>query len=185
VAFRKGAAVITGPGAGSGTLYTEQHQPLTIYNMELGYATAMAVGIALSAPAQRVIALEGDGSMIAGMPVLSTIARLQPPNLTVLVLDNGVYGTGSGDETTATSHGTDLAAVARACGMSSDHVLSAADLDGLERALRQAAAAPGPWFVIAPIDRSDAKPTAERPKPAIDIVEAAITFRLAMLARMQ
>src|SRR5262249_48628850 len=68
------AVVITGPGASSGMLYLRDNQPATIYNMELAYATAMCLGIALGDPTQRVVAIEGDGSLTAELQVLTTIA---------------------------------------------------------------------------------------------------------------
>src|SRR5690349_1761712 len=101
-------------------LFHADHRPATIYNMELGYTTSICLGIALAAPDQRVYALEGDGSMVAGLATFATIARYRPANLVVLVLDNGVYATGAGigpgiTETSATSHGLRLSQVATAC----------------------------------------------------------------------
>lgn len=183
VAARRGGPVITGPGASSGTLYATRHEPATIYNMELGYAAAMCLGVALAAPAEWVVAVEGDGSLVAGLPVLATIGRHRPPNLTLLVLDNGVYGTGSGDEPTATTCGTDLVAVARACGIPSDRVVAVAESGLLRDVLDRARQEPGPWVVVASIDRSDARPGPERPRPGVDIVESGIAFYRAMRGR--
>ena len=84
VELRNGAAVIFGPSKNSGLLYNEGHEPATIYNMELGYPAAIALGVALAQPEQRVVAIEGDGSMTAAIGVLSTAARYDAPNLVVL-----------------------------------------------------------------------------------------------------
>ena len=85
--------------------------------MDMGYATAICLGLALAVPTERVVALEGDGSALAGLGVLSTIGRYAPPNLVVVVFHNGVYAScGDGRVPTAAAATTDLAAVARAWG---------------------------------------------------------------------
>lgn len=178
---RQGEPVITGPGATSGTLFVTKHEPATIYNMEMGYATAMALGVALAAPGQWVVALEGDGSLIAGMPVFATIARYQPRNLTILAFDNHVYGTGSGREPTATGERADLVAIARACGIQNVHRSS--DAVELREHLTQARNTPGPWVIVTEIDQSDAAPSPGRPRPGVDVTESGIYFFRAMLER--
>ena len=71
-----------------------QH-PATIYQMELGYAMAVAYGIALGRPDRRVIAVEGDGSFFAGIQLLGTLARFPVANLIIVVVANGVWGSTS------------------------------------------------------------------------------------------
>ena len=77
--------VIVGPGSTSGALYQADHRSPTIYNMDMGYAAAICLGLALAAPAERVVALEGDGSTLAGLGVLSTIGRYRPPAIRPLL----------------------------------------------------------------------------------------------------
>lgn len=175
--LRDGAPAITGPGATSGTLWAAGHDPATIYNMELAYATPMCLGIALARPDRKVVALEGEGSAVAGLPVFATIGRYRPANLIVIVFDNRVYGTGGASVETATAHGTDLLAVARSCGL--DNSVRVADLDAAESALRRAFAEPGPWVIVADVDMSD---SLSRPLPEQDHVETAAALR-AVLAR--
>jgi sulfopyruvate decarboxylase subunit beta len=187
-AIRKGAPTITGPGATSGTLWSFGHEPATIYNMELGYATAVCLGIALAAPRERVFALEGDGSMIAGLATLTSIGRHGPPNLVVIVLDNGIYATGVGTgegvtEETAASHGTRLAAVAVDCGIPADRVPEVEDVAAFEAALRRAVEEPGPWVIVAHIDASDASGSPTRRRPGVDVVESAVMFKREMIER--
>lgn len=186
--YRRGGPAITGPGATSGTLWSMGHEPATIYNMELGYATAMCLGIALAAPAERVFALEGDGSMIAGLATLTSIGRHRPPNLVTLILDNGVYATGVGfgpgiTEETASSHGTRLAAVAVDCGVPADRVVEVAEPPAFEAALARAVEEPGPWVIVARIDASDATGSPTRRRPGVDVVESAVLFRREMVER--
>ena len=188
VKVRDGAPAITGPGATSGALWTADHQPTTIYNMELGYATAMCLGIALAAPAQRVFALEGDGSMIAGLATLTSIGRHRPANLVVIILDNGVYATGVGQgpgvtETTAASHGTRLAGVAVSCGIPAENVVEVDTVSTTEAALHRAVTEPGPWIIVAKIDISDATGSPTRRRPGVDIVESAGDLKREMVKR--
>ena len=82
----------------------------------LGLCSSIALGIALGLPNRRVIALDGDGSLLMNLCSLPTIARMDPKNLLHIVFDNEVYEA-SGSKKTATSAGTDLVGIARAAGV--------------------------------------------------------------------
>jgi sulfopyruvate decarboxylase subunit beta len=180
-ALRGDEVVVTGPGGVSGALYEADDQPATIYNMDMGYAAAMCLGLALGDPGQRVVAIEGDGSMLAGMGVLSTIGRYQPPNLTLIVVDNGVYAsTGGGDVPTAVGTSTDLAALARACGIADPHVVTAEEAETAGQAVRRALAQPGPWVVIVRVDPADPGP---RQLPGRDLVETSLAMQRELARR--
>jgi sulfopyruvate decarboxylase subunit beta len=172
--LRDSEVVITGPGGVSGALCHAADLPATIYNMEMGYATAMCLGIALGQPELKVVALEGDGSMVAGLSVLSTIGRYPAPNLVVVIVHNGVYAsTGSGDVATAAGLGTDLAAVAVGCGIDAGHVRTVTEPAGAEATLREALAEPGPWVIIAKVEAADPGP---RRLPTRDLVETSLAL---------
>ena len=82
---------ITGPGLMTRELFAVTgDDPTILYNMEMPYATPMCLGLAMARPNQRFVALEGDGSLIMALGVLTTIARYRPSNLTVIVLDNEI-----------------------------------------------------------------------------------------------
>src|SRR5271165_354860 len=67
----------------------------------MGAAPMMALGLALAQPARRVLAITGDGELLMNVGALATIAVLNPPNLTVICVDNGHYGeTGNQDSHT-------------------------------------------------------------------------------------
>jgi thiamine pyrophosphate-dependent acetolactate synthase large subunit-like protein len=182
-AVRGDAAVVTGPGALSGALFVASPDPATIYNMEFGYATATALGIAIGAPNRRVVALEGDGSFVAEMSVVATIARYRPPNLAVVIVDNGIFGTGTGIVETATSHGTDIASVARACGLPAAAVLAPTTAEDVRRDLGRALSEPGPWLVHVRVEPDETRGSGERPRPGLDFVEASIRFQEALRRR--
>ena len=76
VALRNGDPMIISPGLANYTIASGKDEPLTIYNMDMPYATPMAVGMALGWPERRVISIEGDGSLLAGPGVLSTVAAI-------------------------------------------------------------------------------------------------------------
>ena len=54
--------------------------------------------------------------MLMGLGSLATIGVQRPPNLAVIVFDNGVYGE-TGVQPSHTQSGVDLVGVARACGI--------------------------------------------------------------------
>ena len=58
--LRTSEPVIVGPGTTSGALYQADHRAPTIYNMDMGYATAICLGLALAVPDEQVVALEGE-----------------------------------------------------------------------------------------------------------------------------
>lgn len=171
------ALVVTGPGAISGALWSCGHQPGTIYNMELAYASSFAYGAALARPDARAIAIEGDGSLLAALPILATVARQPASNLTIVAVVNGVYGTGDNRTETVFALGADLAAVASGLGWESDQVLEAASTDEIRRSLQRAAQAPGPWLIVARVDPASYEVGGVRARPGIDVVEAAVEVR--------
>jgi sulfopyruvate decarboxylase subunit beta len=181
---RGDALVVAGPGVSSRLLWSAEHRPATLYQMELGYPSPVCLGLALAAPAERVVALEGDGSLLAGLGVLTTIARYAPANLLVLVLDNGRYGTvGSGAVETATRTGTDFVAIARGCGWKPERALRVARIDDVRAALRRGLSEPGPWLVVASVDGGTLADVSGVGQIPFDIVEASINFRRAMIDR--
>jgi sulfopyruvate decarboxylase subunit beta len=82
----------------------------------LGLCSSIALGMALGLPHRKIIALDGDGSLLMNLCSLPTIARMHPSNLLHIVFDNEVYEA-SGSKKTATATGTDLVEVARAAGI--------------------------------------------------------------------
>jgi sulfopyruvate decarboxylase subunit beta len=178
-AARAGAAVITGPGANSGLLYDRADAPATIYNMDMGYATPIALGVALACPRRRVLTLEGEGSFFAGATVLSTIWRMRPDNLVVVVLDNEVWGTGDSSEPTATAFGTDLAGLALAAGWEETHVHRPTAAKELGQTVSAALTGGGPHLIVGKTDAKgdESSGSSRRPRPKRHMVDCAILMR--------
>src|SRR6267154_3853815 len=85
-------SVIGGIGNTNFDLWAAGHRPQNFYMLgSMGLAIPIALGVALAQPERRIFALEGDGSLLMQMGCLSTIATLKPNNLTMIVMDNGVY----------------------------------------------------------------------------------------------
>jgi sulfopyruvate decarboxylase subunit beta len=109
--------VVTIMGAVAAELYTLGHRPSFFYlEHAMGLASSMGLGIALALPQHKVVVLDGDGSLLMNLGTLSTLARYQPGNLLHIVFDNESL-LSVGGFPTATATGTDLAGVARACGI--------------------------------------------------------------------
>ena len=87
-----------------------------LYTMGMGLVTPVCFGLALTLPHRRVVALDGDGSLLLNLGVLATIANLAPRNLTIFVFDNEAYAS-TGGLPTATAGKTDLAKIAQGAGI--------------------------------------------------------------------
>jgi sulfopyruvate decarboxylase subunit beta len=172
VAERNDATIVASPGASSGLIWNGGAHPATIYNMELGYSMAVAYGIALGRPDRRAIAVEGDGSFFAGIQLLGTLARFPVANLIVTVLANGIWGTGAADIKTTPGSASQLAEIARGCGLGADRVYVAAGVNELRAALARAQREPGPWLFIAETERSSMDQSGPRLRPDVDPVES-------------
>lgn len=101
----------------------------------LGLVSSIAMGLALALPNRRVVGIDGDGALLMNACGLPTLAWQNPPNLTLLVFDNGIYEA-SGQRRTATSRGTDLMAMANGAGVK--HADWATSLKDFRDALRAA-----------------------------------------------
>jgi sulfopyruvate decarboxylase subunit beta len=181
-AARGAAAAVTGPGANSGLLYEKADRPATLYNMELGYASSVALGVALACPQRQVLAIEGEGSFFAGATILSTMWRLRPQNLVVIVLDNEIWGTADGLEPTATAFGLDLARLALATGWDEANVHRSADVSTFRGHVEKALRGGGPHLVIGKIDpkQDSTSASGSRARPKRHILDCAVLMRDAL-----
>ena len=93
------------------------HQPAdnTLFVGTLGSVTTTALGMAVSVPHRRVIAIESDGGVLFNLGALCTLGAERPANLTVVVMDNGIYES-IGGPATHSGRNTDIAAMAEAAG---------------------------------------------------------------------
>jgi thiamine pyrophosphate-dependent acetolactate synthase large subunit-like protein len=143
--LKREEAVIGGGGNTNFDLWSAGHRPQNFYMLgSMGLAFPIALGVALAQPQRRVIALEGDGSLLMQLGCLSTIASLKPKNLSLIVMDNGIYQiTG-----------------AQGCGIANS--AWAADEEDFERLVDQSLAATAPTLIALRIDDKPGVGTTDR-----------------------
>ena len=96
----------------------------------LGSITTTAMGVAFALPHRKVLALETDGSVLMNTGALCTLGSQRPGNLTVVVMDNGIYEI-IGGAPTLTAQNTDLAKMAEGAGCI--NTVTVKDAEGLKR----------------------------------------------------
>ncbi|QQS10509.1 MAG: aldehyde dehydrogenase [Rhodospirillales bacterium] len=119
----------------------------------MGGTVMMGLGLALAQPKKRVLVITGDGDMLMGLGSLATVATQQPPNLAIVVLDNGKFGE-TGNQATHTASptlgaldrgaGTDLTAIARGCGIADCATVT--DEGAIPQLVKDARTKPGPVY---------------------------------------
>jgi sulfopyruvate decarboxylase subunit beta len=109
--------VVTIMGASAQELYDLGHCESFFYlEHAMGLASSIGLGLALNLPHEKVVVIDGDGSVLMNLGGLATLARYRPPNLTHLIFDNGSLLSTGGFASHTTSGVTDLAAIARGAG---------------------------------------------------------------------
>ena len=142
-------AVIGGIGNTNFDLWAAGHRPQNFYMLgSMGLALPIALGVALAQPNRRVFALEGDGSLLMQLGSLATIAMLAPKNLTMVVMDNGIYQI-TGAQPTPAAKLADIVAIGAASGLAAAW---AADEEDFDRLIDRALSASGPMLVGVRID---------------------------------
>lgn len=153
-------AIVGGIGNSNFDLWVAGQRPQNFYMLgSMGLATPIALGIALAQRERRVFALEGDGSLLMQIGALATVASLNPPNLAIIVWDNGLYQI-TGGQKTLTSARADVVAFARSAGMQQSEW--AQNEEHFEQLVRRAQTGSGPWFIGVKIDQAKAEGTTER-----------------------
>ena len=181
----KNDVVVTSMGSAREWMAMGPLQPLDLVFVpsSMGQAPSLALGLALAQPDRRVIACNGDGSMLMSLGALATISAESPKNLVLIVFDNGIYEVTGAQPTPgsalgrADGRGVDFAAIARACGFAS--VFRYDDLERWRADVRDALGASGPVFIVldvAPVagavgPRSPG-PTLERAKRFMEALRA-------------
>jgi thiamine pyrophosphate-dependent acetolactate synthase large subunit-like protein len=143
-------AVIGGIGNTNFDLWAAGHRPQNFYMLgSMGLAFPIALGVALAQPDRRVVALEGDGSLLMQLGALSTIASLKPNNLTLIVFDNGIYQI-TGSQPTPAATVADIVAIAIGSGLTNS--AWAADEEDFERLVDASFKATEPALIALRID---------------------------------
>lgn len=163
VATMTGEVVVASLGHPAYDLFAAGDRPRNFYTWgSMGLASSIGLGLAMQRPGERIVVLDGDGSLLMNLGSLATIANVNPPNLVVVVWDNELHAT-TGGQPTATAAGADLAAAGRALGIASS--CTTRTLDELVRAYATAVRAPGTALIVAKV--AESAPIA---KPPLDCV---------------
>ena len=118
---REGLVVVSGLGSSTYDVAAAGDNDKNFYLWgAMGGAAMLGLGIAIAQPDVPVLVVTGDGEMLMGMGSFSTMALQSPPNLTVAVLDNSLFGE-TGGQATHTAGVTNLAKVAQGCGIPDVH----------------------------------------------------------------
>lgn len=148
---RKDAIAVGGLGASTYDIAAAGDHDRNFYLWgAMGGAVMIGLGIALAQPKTPVIVITGDGEMLMGMGSLATVGLQKPANLTIVVLDNEVYGE-TGGQASHTAGVADLVGVARSCGIANSQAMTTmAEVEAFATDLQDVSA--GPRFASIKID---------------------------------
>ena len=109
--------VVTIMGACAQELYDLGHRENFFYLQHaMGLASSIGLGLAMNLPDEKVVVLDGDGSVLMNMGGLATLGRYRPANLTHIIFDNGSLLSTGGFASHTTSGIANLATVAQGAG---------------------------------------------------------------------
>ena len=157
IAHAGNSVIVSNLGPTTDELWHAGHRERNFYTYgSMGLCSSIALGMALSTD-ERVVSLDGDGSLLMNMGTIATIGREHPKNLVVVVWDNEEWAQ-TGHQSSHTAHGTDLAQVAESCGIRRTATVS--DLEELESVFRTALETDGPWLIVAKTQETEYLPVA-------------------------
>jgi sulfopyruvate decarboxylase subunit beta len=133
----------------SSELYELSDRPGNFYMRGgMGLASSIGLGLSLAVP-NRVIVLDGDGSVLMNLGTFATMASESPTNLIHVIIDNASHAAVGGFPT-ATARGTDLAAMAKAAGIRSAETFKTPAQ--FERAFKRSISAKGPHVLVCKVE---------------------------------
>ena len=141
--------VVTNIGAVRHEWQALRPHPGNYHLQNLGLTSSMALGLALALPHRKVVAFDGDGSLLLNLGSLATIANQHPKNLIHVVFDNECYESSRGAPT-ATAGQADLAAIARGAGFA--NVTTANSVAEFEQGFLRALKTNDLSFVLAKVE---------------------------------
>ena len=154
LAERKDAIVIGGLGASTYDIAAAGDHDRNFYLWgAMGGAVMIGLGVALAQPDVPVVVITGDGEMLMGMGSLATVGLQKPKNLSIVVLDNEVYGE-TGGQASHTAATVDLVGVARSCGIADARALATmAEIEAYALGIQDVSS--GPRFASIKIDSAN------------------------------
>jgi sulfopyruvate decarboxylase subunit beta len=145
--------VVTIMGACAQELYDLGHKENFFYLQHaMGLASSIGLGLAMHLPGERIVVLDGDGSVLMNLGTLATMARYRPRNLVHIIFDNGSLLSTGGFDSHTTSGITDLAAIAKDSGI--EHVIGVDSIMGFGEAAIDAFARDDLSVIVAKVAAS-------------------------------
>jgi sulfopyruvate decarboxylase subunit beta len=141
--------VVTNLGAVRHEWQALRPHPGNYHLQNLGLTSSMALGLALALLHRKVIAFDGDGSLLLNLGSLATIANQHPKNLIHVVFDNECYESSRGAPT-ATAGQANLAAIARGAGFA--NVTTANTVAEFEQGFLRALKSNDLSFILAKVE---------------------------------
>ena len=141
--------VVTNLGAVRHEWQALRPHPGNYHLQNLGLTSSMALGLSLALPHRKVVAFDGDGSLLLNLGSLATIANQHPKNLIHVVFDNECYESSRGAPT-ATAGQADLAAIARGAGFA--NVTTVKSVAEFERQFLRALTTNDLCFILAKVE---------------------------------
>jgi phosphonopyruvate decarboxylase len=142
----------------------------------MGAAVSIGLGLALAQPEKRVLVAAGDDELLMNVGALATVGILNPPNLSILCVDNGHYGE-TGYQKSHTSLGVDLEQMAIGAGIKSTCTIDKAE--GIAAGSRMLRESNGSSFVLLRVKPEDPP----KFKRNMDIGASRVRFRLNLLGQ--
>jgi thiamine pyrophosphate-dependent acetolactate synthase large subunit-like protein len=154
LADRKEAIVVGGLGASTYDITAAGDHDRNFYLWgAMGGAVMIGLGIALAQPKLPVLVITGDGEMLMGMGSLATVGLQKPGNLSIVVLDNEIYGE-TGGQASHTAGTVDLVGVARSCGIPDACAISTmTEIEAFATSMQDVSS--GPRFANVKIDNAN------------------------------
>ncbi len=158
-AFPDQPVVLTLGGTIREMIATVGRKPNHLYSLDaMGQTLPIGLGLALGLgddPShEKLVVVEGDGSLLMGFSAIATTGALKPRKLVAIVLDNGVYLATGGQRTVAPE--IDFCATARACGWAAARDVES-ESDALAAALAWARSTEGPILLRVPVGTQQPK----------------------------
>jgi sulfopyruvate decarboxylase subunit beta len=145
--------VITNQGSARVWPLLDDHPLDFHYNPStMGGAIPFGLGLALANRGRHVMVISGDGALTMNLGSLVTVAAARAANLTIVVLDNGLYEVTGGQKTAAGAAEVDYAALARAAGFRSTFAFC--ETSRWREHAPSAMAAPGPRLISLRVERT-------------------------------
>jgi len=140
----RGDAIVVSRYSAAFEWETIDPHPLNYFGIgAMGQCSSFALGLALALPQQKIVVLDGDGSLLMNLGSLVTIASQAPANFVHFVCENGAYEVNGGHPIPGRGR-VDFAAIARGAGYA--HVFDFDDLATFTNEIPKVMTLPGPVF---------------------------------------